>query len=140
MRITKEALLPIAKEALLWIICLFLAYVFVKAGMQKFSDSSGWSRAFRYWGYPVWFRILIGGAEVSAALLLLYKRTAAFGALIIIVVMVGAMATHVVTGRPRQVTSEIFPLALATAVFVGRRKQMLLRTGERFNHEHIAKA
>ena len=116
----------IAKEIALWMICLFLAYVFVKAGGQKFSDSSGWARAFHMWGYPVWFRILVGIAEVSAALLLLYKRTASLGAMMIVVVMLGAMATHVATNRPNQVTNEIFPLVLATAVFLGRRKQMLL--------------
>lgn len=121
----------IAKEILLWAICLFLVYVFVKAGIDKFSDDSGWSRAFRYWGYPVWFRILVGVTEVVAAALLLYRRTAAYGALLIIAVMIGGMATHVFTGRPRQVTSEIFPLTLATIVFVGRRKQMLLPVASR---------
>ena len=116
----------IAREIALWMICLFLAYVFVKAGGQKFSDSSGWARAFHLWGYPVWFRILVGFAEVLAALLLLYKRTASFGAMMIVSVMLGAMATHVATNHPNHVTNEIFPLVLATTVFIGRRRQMLL--------------
>ena len=115
----------IAKEVALWIICLFLAYVFLKAGAQKFVDSSGWSRAFRFWGFPLWFRILIGVVEVTAALLLLYPRTASLGAVMIMVVMLGAMATHVVTNRPKQVTSEIFPLTLSTVIFFGRRKQII---------------
>jgi putative oxidoreductase len=116
----------VAKEIALWAICLFLAYVFLKAGGQKFSDESGWSQAFRFWGYPTWFRILIGVMEVAAALLVLYPRTASLGAMMIIMVMVGGMATHVATGRPKQVTSEVFPLTLATLVLVGRRKKMLL--------------
>jgi len=118
--------MKLAKEIALWVICLFLVWVFVRAGMDKFSDTSGWAKAFRYWGYPVWFRILIGVMELSAAALVLYKRTAAYGALLIAVVMLGGMATHVVTGRPQQVTSEIFPLTLSTIVFFGRRKEMLL--------------
>ena len=96
-----------AKEVALWAICLFLAYVFLKAGGQKFSDSSGWARAFHIWGFPVWFRILVGVTEVAAALLLLYTRTAGLGAILIAVVMLGGMATHVATHRPKQVTSEI---------------------------------
>jgi putative oxidoreductase len=117
--------MKIAKEIALWVICLFLAYVFIKAGLDKFSDSSGWARAFRFWDFPVWFRILVGVTEVGAALLLFYKRTASLGALMIVVVMVGAMATHVVTHRPRQVKSEVFPLVLSTIVLFGRRKEVL---------------
>lgn len=116
----------IAKEIALWVVCLFLTYVFLKAGADKFSDTSGWARAFTFWGYPVWFRVLIGVIEVAAALLLLYPRTASFAALMIAVVMIGGMATHIATGRPKQVTSEVFPLTLSTVIFFGRRKQMLL--------------
>lgn len=116
----------IAKGIALWVICLFLVYVFLKAGGQKFMDGSGWARAFQFWGYPVWFRILVGVIEVAAALALLHPRTASFGAMLIITVMVGGMATHIATGRPKQVTSEVFPLTLATIVLFGRRKQMLL--------------
>ena len=114
----------IAKEVLLWAICLFLAYVFLKAGGQKFIESSGWSRAFHFWGFPVWFRLLVGTTEIVAALLLLYPRTASLGALMIVIVMLGGMATHVVTGRPKQITSEIVPLTFAAAVYFGRRARM----------------
>jgi putative oxidoreductase len=114
----------IAKEVALWVVCAFLAYVFLKAGAQKFVESSGWSRAFHFWGFPLWFRILVGATEIAAALLLLYPRTASLGALMIVVVMLGAMATHIVTNRPKQVTSEILPFSLATGVFFGRRKRM----------------
>jgi hypothetical protein len=73
--------------------------------------------------------------EVGAAVLVLYRRTAGYGALLIIVVMIGAMATHISTGRPRQVTSEIFPLTLATILFLGRRKAMLMPARPRKSSE-----
>jgi putative oxidoreductase len=117
----------IALEVVLWVFALFLAWVFIRQGVAKFDDTSGWARAFRTWHFPVWFRILIGVLETSAAVLLLWKRTAFAGALIIIVVMLGAMATHVYWGRPGQVTSEILPLVLSTLVALGRRKAFLLR-------------
>lgn len=116
----------ILQEVVLWVFALFLAWVFARQGISKFSDDSGWARAFRFWHFPVWFRILIGVAETTAALLLLWKRTAAAGAVIILVVMLGAMATHLYWGRPGQVTSEILPLALATTVALGRRKAFIL--------------
>jgi uncharacterized membrane protein YphA (DoxX/SURF4 family) len=111
----------------LWVFALFLAWVFIRQGIAKFSDTSGWARAFRVWHFPVWFRVLIGIAETAAALLLLSRRTALAGAIIIIVVMIGAMGTHVYWGRPGQVTSEVLPLILATIVAVGRRKSFFLQ-------------
>jgi putative oxidoreductase len=114
-------------EIVLWVFALFLAWVFSRQGITKFSETSGWAQAFRAWHFPVWFRMLIGGAEVAAAVLLLSRRTAFAGAVIIIVIMLGAMATHVYWGRPGQVTSEILPLFLASMVALGRRKSFILR-------------
>ena len=112
----------IAREVVLWIFSLFLAWVFVRQGYSKFFDDSGWARAFRFWRYPDWFRITIGIVEVSAALLVLIRRFALIGAIMIVAVMLGGMATHVYWGQPRQVTSEILPLVLATIVAAGRRR------------------
>ena len=114
-------------EVVLWVFALFLAWVFSRQGIAKFSDTSGWARAFRVWHFPIWFRVLIGVLETCAALFLLTKRTAFAGAIIIIVVMIGAMATHVYWGHPGQVTSEILPLLLATMVAIGRRKSFFVR-------------
>jgi hypothetical protein len=75
----------------------------------------------------VWFRIVIGVLETSAALLPLWKRTAFAGAVIIMIVMLGAMGTHVYWGRPDRVTSEILPLFLSTMVALGRRKSFLVK-------------
>ena len=112
----------IAREAVLWIITLFLAYVFLRQGFAKFSDDSGWARAFRVWHYPRWFRIVVGIIEVSAVPLLFVRRFAVVGAAMIIIVMLGGMATHVWWGQPRHVTSEILPLVLATIVAFDRRR------------------
>jgi uncharacterized membrane protein YphA (DoxX/SURF4 family) len=114
-------------DVVLWVFALFLVWIFARQGVAKFSDTSGWARAFRAWHFPLWFRIFIGAVETAAALLLLTRRTAFAGAILIIVVMLGAMGTHVWWGRPGQVTSEILPLVLATIVAVGRRKSFLLR-------------
>ena len=116
----------LAFDVALWVFALFLAWVFIRQGTSKFSDTSGWARAFRVWHFPDWFRVMIGVLETTASLLLLTRRTAFAGAVIIIVVMLGAMGTHVYWGRPAQVTSEILPLLLATLVAIGRRKAFFL--------------
>lgn len=114
--------MAIAREAVLWILTLFLAWVFLRQGFAKFSDTSGWARAFRVWHYPDWFRIFIGIVEISAVLILFVPRFAFIGAIMIIAVMLGAMGTHLWWGQARYVTSEILPLAVATIVAVGRRR------------------
>ncbi len=117
----------VALEVILWIFTLFLVWVFVRQGIAKFSDTSGWARAFRVWHFPVWFRVAVGVAETGAAILLLTRRTAFAGAVIIIAVMLGAMATHIYWGHPGQVTSEVLPLVLATIVALARRRSFLRR-------------
>ena len=111
----------IALEVILWVFALFLAWVFIRQGTAKFSDTSGWARAFRAWHFPVWFRVLVGVLETAAAALLLTTRTAFAGAVTIVVIMLGAMGTHIYWGSPAQMTSEILPLTLATLVALGRR-------------------
>lgn len=113
-----------AKTVGMWIPAILLVLIFAKQGLAKFDDSSGWARAFRHWGYPDWFRITIGIAEISAVVLLLLGRTAAFGALLIILVMLGGTTTHLVFDGGRNVTSELVPLILASIVLVSRRDQL----------------
>lgn len=100
-----------------------MVYVFVFAGLAKFDDGSGWSRAFAHWGYPVWFRMLVGVVELAGAVLLLWPRTAAYGAACIAVIMLGGMGTHVfVEHRPSRVTSELVHLVFATIMVWSRRR------------------
>src|SRR5262249_37006434 len=104
----------------LWLPTLFLVYVFAQQGPAKFSNASGWAKAFAAWHYPVWFRILIGVVETGAAALLFTRRTAPIGAAAIALVMLGGMGTHIARGHPQQVTSEVVPLVLSLIVLRGR--------------------
>jgi uncharacterized membrane protein YphA (DoxX/SURF4 family) len=121
---TRSHLITAAKFIGTWLPAVLLVLIFVPQGLSKFNDTSGWARAFRFWGYPDWFRLTIGVLEVLAAVLLISGRAAAFGAITIILIMLGAMATHLVFEGGRHITSEIVPLTLATIVLVIRRKQL----------------
>jgi uncharacterized membrane protein YphA (DoxX/SURF4 family) len=109
-----------ARLAAVWIPTLFLVFVFAPQAWNKLSDTGGWAVAFRHWGYPAWFRILIGFVETGAALLLLWPRAAIAGAALIIAVMLGGTGTHIVKDNGRHVTSEVLPITLATIVLVLR--------------------
>ena len=123
MRFNRQIML----DVVLLILSAFLVWVFLRQGWSKFSDNSGWAKAFLVWHYPRWFRIGIGVIEVTAALLLLTRPTATLGALMIIAVMLGAMGTHLYWGRPQQVTSEMLPITLATIIALGRREHLTAR-------------
>ena len=57
-----------------------------------------WTGAFERWGYPVWFRILIGVLETFGGILLVIPAVRHFGGLILFVIMVGALATRLIHG------------------------------------------
>ena len=114
-----------AKTIGIWIPALLLVMIFAPQGWSKFFADSGWARAFRHWGYPDWFRVTIGIMELSAVALLLLGRTAAFGALLIVAVMLGGMATHVIFDGGRNMTSEVVPLVLGSIVLALRRNQVV---------------
>lgn len=126
----KTTLIRAAKVAGMWLPAILLILVFARQGWAKFSDTSGWAAAFRHWGYPDWFRVSIGVLELGAVVLLALGRTAAYGAIIIIVVMLGAWATHLIFDGGRHMTSEVVPLVLASIVLILRREQLriLLRS------------
>jgi len=114
----------IAKETAIWLPTLFLIVVFTMQGAAKFSDTSGWARAFQHWGYPDWFRWTIGFAELLAAAFLLWRRTAALGAAIIVILMIGGIGTHVAAGDRFWFRSELGPILFATVIILARHSQL----------------
>jgi putative oxidoreductase len=107
-----------------WIPAFLLMLIFVPAALAKFRADSGWAVAFRHWGYPDWFRVLVGAAELAAVACLAWGRTAPLGALLVILVMAGGMGTHLVFDGGRHMTSEVVPMVLAGIVLFVRRRQL----------------
>ena len=120
----RDTLIRTLKVVGTWIPALLLVLIFSRQGWSKFFDDSGWAIAFRHWGYPDWFRVTVGVTELTAVVLLVLGRTAAFGALLVIIVMLGGMATHVIFDGGRHMTSELVPLLLSSIVLAVRRRQL----------------
>ena len=51
---------------------------------------------FMQWGYPAWVSPVVGGVEIVAAVLLLFPRRRFLGAGILVLLMTGAVTTHLV--------------------------------------------
>ena len=86
--------LRVALHIGLWLITLFEVFGLGQAGLRKFTSMDVWWSLFENWGYPFWFLVVIGVAELGGAVLLLVPRLAAYAAVGLIVVMVGGLATE----------------------------------------------
>jgi uncharacterized membrane protein YphA (DoxX/SURF4 family) len=52
------------------------------------------------WGYPSWFRFVVGLGELTGAIMLLIPRYRFVGCLLLGVILEGAIVTHVVNANP----------------------------------------
>jgi putative oxidoreductase len=75
---------------------LLLALVFLASGLAKLASLEFELAAFERWGYPVWFMYLTGVIEVAGGLGLLINRLSAAAAAGLALLMIGAIATHVI--------------------------------------------
>src|ERR1051326_2367082 len=113
------------KEVLLWIIALLLALVCLRSGLMKVAGNIFWVRDFHRWGYPDWFRIAVGVAELFSMALLLVPRFAGYGATVFSVVMLGAIYTHATHNELSRLPFNLFLLVLALIIAFTRRPSFL---------------
>jgi putative oxidoreductase len=106
----------------LWILQIAAAGMFLMAGFSKLLGNEQMVGLFEAIGIGQWFRYLTGMLEVAGAILLLIPRTSGLGALLLAVVMVGAVITHllIVGGSP---LAAIILLVVTSVVAWGRRKR-----------------
>jgi uncharacterized membrane protein YphA (DoxX/SURF4 family) len=91
-----------ALNVVLWVLQIGVAAVFLMSGFAKLSGASPMVALFETIGVGQWFRFVTGGLEVLGALALLVPRFSGAGALLLALVMVGAIMTHlfIVGGSP----------------------------------------
>jgi putative oxidoreductase len=82
---------------------------------------------FARWGYPDHFYLVIGAVEVAAGLALLVPRLAAPAAILLIVVMIGAGATHVVHDELQRLPQIVVMSLMLGVVALGRRRNPFWR-------------
>lgn len=117
----------IAKEIVLWILTLILVLVCIRSGLLKLTGNVFWVRDFHRWAYPDWFRMVVGLAEVAAAVLLLIPRVAVYGAGLFGILMVGAIYTHATHNEWSRVPFNFFLIGLSLLIMVARSPALLDR-------------
>jgi uncharacterized membrane protein YphA (DoxX/SURF4 family) len=108
-----------ASRIAIWVVSVLLAFVFLMAGIPKLLGVEAHVQHFARWGYPDWFRVVVGAVETASAILLLIPRLAYLGAAGIATIMAGATYTHVIR-VPEEASRAPFTLSLlALAALVG---------------------
>jgi uncharacterized membrane protein YphA (DoxX/SURF4 family) len=84
--------------ATLWVVSTVLGFVFLLSGGSKLAGAEMQVEMFGRLGLPDWSLPTVGVIEFVSAILILLPATRAMGAASIVVIMVGAALTHLVTG------------------------------------------
>jgi uncharacterized membrane protein YphA (DoxX/SURF4 family) len=107
----------------LWLTQIALAAMFVFAGGLKLTGAPEMVRLFDAIGIGQWFRYLTGSIEVVSGVALLVPAWAAFGALLLIPTMVGAVFTHLFIAGGSAVPATVL-LTGSLAIAWARRDQL----------------
>ena len=101
---------------------VLLAAVFLLAGLAKLFGLQ--VDQFAIWGYPAWFQYAIGAAEVALAVGLVMRATRFPAAAGVIVLMLGALYTHIARADGAVATDFVTPIAcLLLAAFVATKSR-----------------
>ena len=114
IKIIRESITKI-QPILLWLIGVWLAYSVGLMGYYKLDPEGMWTNAFNRWGYPVWFRILIGVLELAGALLVIIPKLRHYGGLLLFIIMIGALITRIIHGTS---TGDALSITFNAVVFL----------------------
>jgi len=113
----------------LWLVTVVETLMMAGAGVSKFlpGGRATWTEMFLAWGYPNGVSLVVGGVELVCALLLLAPRVAAWAALALLVVMLGALGTVVLHQSDLGVGGPLIHGLLLTLILWGRWRDRLGR-------------
>jgi uncharacterized membrane protein YphA (DoxX/SURF4 family) len=114
----------IIKTIVVWALQVVVGLMFVLIGVMKFQDPT-WARSFARWGYPDGFYIVVGVLEAVGGMALLVPRVTTYAAVLLMIVMAGAVATHLVHGELQRLPVPSVYLLMIALVGWLRRKSAL---------------
>lgn len=109
------------KNKILFILCLLSGLMFINAGLNKFLNympmpkdmPEKMMKAAQAFNEIGWIMPLVGAAEIAGGLLLIFKRTRALGAIIILPVLTGILLANISTAPSG------LPIVFALIVIIG---------------------
>ncbi len=127
----KARMIKVLKTIGIWLLTVPVALVFVMIGTAKLRGAAPWPNYFDAWGYATWFRMLIGVLQAGSGVLLLIPTLAAYGAGILLVVMMGAVFTELTNEIGFGVRTPAIYTMVLLALLMIRRSRRLRLPGER---------
>lgn len=115
-------------HAAVMILSVLLGLLYVFAGGTKLAGMQMHIEHFAQWGYPDWFRLVVGTVEVVFGVALLVPRFAFIAACVLAINMMGAVYTELFRGVPRQALFPLVLLILLAVVAYTRRGAPIPRT------------
>ena len=77
-------------------VTILLTLAFLGSGIMKLTGAEEIRQGFEHWGYPIFFMYVIGLCEVAGAIGLWLGRFSYAAKVCLIILMAGAIATHLV--------------------------------------------
>ncbi|WP_417668467.1 DoxX family protein [Roseibium sp.] len=103
-----------------------LAAVFLAAGFAKLGGVQMMVDSFAAIGIGQWFRYLTGFIEVGSAILLFAPGKQAYGAMLLVGTMIGAVLAHLFILGPSAVPAVVLGLLSAIVLFIYRGQLLLV--------------
>ncbi|WP_335645542.1 DoxX family protein [Methylobacterium durans] len=101
------------------ILRILIALFFLVAAGMKFAGTAFEVAGFERFGYALWFMYVVGALQVVGALLLAMRGTAALGAALLAVIMLGAVGSHLRAGDPVTMAMPAFILLVVLTGIAG---------------------
>ena len=114
-------------------VTVLLTLAFLGSGIMKLTGGEDIRQGFEHWGYPVFFMYVIGLCEVAGAVGLWLRRFSYAAKVCLIILMAGAVATHLVFDS---LTEAVPPIILILLIAL----TLMLHRKERNTHDDLMPA
>ena len=104
------------RQMLTTLLVVLVPFVFFGAGLAKAMGSAQHVDNFVRWGYPLSVMHWVGAAEMALAALLVVRRTRFLAAVGMMVLLTGALITHLVSTDVAMITGPALLLSMVGAV------------------------
>ena len=108
------------RTAGLWTLRILVAAMFLLAGVMKLVGQPMMVREFEIVGLGQWFRYLTGVMEIAGATMVLVPSVSALGAMVLLLVDIGAFAAQLVVLHDDWVHTVVIALFIGLLIYVQR--------------------
>lgn len=106
-----------SKLIISWVLRILLALGFLLASLGKLTNNPAVIEMFENWGYPNGFHFIIGVLELILAILLLIPKTLKIAIFGFVIILIGALITHLISDPLLELIRPIIFLVLLSGVY-----------------------